>query len=65
MVPTVAYLDIQTSGDKLQKLAALETQAIRCRDINQFLSSFAIEARQGICRSRSVMVHLAILELVE
>ena len=65
MVHTVTYMNIQPSGDELQKLAPLETQTIRRRDINQFLSSFAIEARQDIRRSRSMIVHLAILELIE
>lgn len=65
VVSTVAYLDIQTSGDELQELAPLQTQTIRRRDINQFLSGLAIEAGQDIRRSRGVIVHLAILELIE
>lgn len=65
MVRTVAYLNVQPSGDELQELAPLETQTVRRRDINQFLPSLAIEAGQDIRRSWSVIVYLAILELIE
>lgn len=59
------YLNIQPSGDELQELAPLQTQTIRRWNINQFLTSLAIEAGQDIRRSRSVIVHLAVLELIE
>lgn len=65
MILPGAYLNIQPGGDQLQKLAPLQTQTIRGRDIDQTVSGLAIETRQDIGGRRDVMVDLTSLELIE